>query len=98
VLDGFFVTIWVTPDMHKVHHSRERAETDSNYANLFSFFDRLFGTYTPSSRGPCVQYGLEGFDGREHQSIAAAFLMPFWRRLPGNARPASPDGSLPHTV
>lgn len=96
--DGLFVTVWVTPDMHKVHHSRERTETDSNYANLFSFFDRLFGTYTPSNRGPSVRYGLDGYDGPEHQSIAAAFLMPFWRQQPGHARPATPDGSLTHTV
>src|ERR1044072_5961485 len=31
-LDRIAVLVWVTPDMHKVHHSRERLETDSNYA------------------------------------------------------------------
>jgi sterol desaturase/sphingolipid hydroxylase (fatty acid hydroxylase superfamily) len=92
VLDDLIVMVWVTPHMHKVHHSRERAETDSNYANLFSFFDRLFGTYTPSSRGPSVHYGIEGYDGREHQSVTAAFLMPFWRSLPGNGGLAAPEG------
>jgi sterol desaturase/sphingolipid hydroxylase (fatty acid hydroxylase superfamily) len=53
-LDRLIVLIWVSPHMHKVHHSRERTETDSNYANLFSFFDRIFGSYTPSSRGTSV--------------------------------------------
>ena len=57
-LDRALVWLWVTPDMHKVHHSRDRVETDSNYANLFSFFDRVFRTYTPSSRGPFVSYGI----------------------------------------
>ena len=65
--------------MHKVHHSRERSETDSNYANLFSFFDRLFRTYTPSSRGPSVQYGITGYDSPRHQSIGAVLWMPFER-------------------
>ena len=37
-------------------------ETDSNYANLFSFFDRLFRTFTPSTRGPSVRYGIHGYD------------------------------------
>jgi sterol desaturase/sphingolipid hydroxylase (fatty acid hydroxylase superfamily) len=76
-LDRSLVWIWVTPDMHKVHHSRERLETDSNYANLFSFFDRLFRTFTPSSRGPLVQYGIRGYDAPEHQSIGAVLWLPF---------------------
>jgi sterol desaturase/sphingolipid hydroxylase (fatty acid hydroxylase superfamily) len=38
----------VTPAMHHVHHSAERCETDSNYGELLSVWDRLFGTYRPS--------------------------------------------------
>ena len=81
VLDRVFVLLWVTPDMHKVHHSRERVETDSNYANLFSFFDRAFRTFTPSSRGPLVRYGIRGYDAREHQSLGAALWLPFQRSV-----------------
>ena len=79
-LDRALVWFWVTPDMHKVHHSRERVETDSNYANLFSFFDRVFRTYTPSSRGPFVHYGIKGYDAAEHQSIGAVLRLPFQGR------------------
>jgi sterol desaturase/sphingolipid hydroxylase (fatty acid hydroxylase superfamily) len=79
-LDRALVWFWVTPDMHKVHHSRARVETDSNYANLFSFFDRIFGTFTPSSRGAKVSYGMEGYDKCEHQSIGAALALPFRRQ------------------
>jgi sterol desaturase/sphingolipid hydroxylase (fatty acid hydroxylase superfamily) len=81
-LDRVLVLVWVTPHMHKIHHSRERAETDSNYANLFSFFDRVFGSYTPSSRGTSVAYGINGYDGREHQSLVAALWLPFRRASP----------------
>lgn len=81
VLDRVFVLLWVTPDMHKVHHSRERVETDSNYANLFSFFDRVFLTFTPSTRGPSVRYGIRGYDAREHQSIGAVLWLPFQRSV-----------------
>lgn len=35
----------VTPAMHRVHHSARRAETDSNFGEVFSVWDRLFGTY-----------------------------------------------------
>jgi sterol desaturase/sphingolipid hydroxylase (fatty acid hydroxylase superfamily) len=98
-LDRLLVALWVTPDMHKIHHSREPAETDSNYANLFSFFDRLFGTYTPSGRGPFIQYGIEGYDGPEQQSVAAAFLMPFRRGPPlRNTPSAAPEKSSARTV
>jgi sterol desaturase/sphingolipid hydroxylase (fatty acid hydroxylase superfamily) len=76
-LDRALVWLWVTPDMHKVHHSRDRVETDSNYANLFSFFDRVFRTYTASSRGPLVSYGIEGYDVPERQSIGAVLKLPF---------------------
>ena len=76
-LDRVLVWLWVTPDMHKVHHSRDRAETDSNYANLFSFYDRIFRTFTPSSRGPSVSYGIAGYDAPEHQSIGAVLWLPF---------------------
>lgn len=81
-VDRVWVYFWVTPDMHKVHHSRARAETDSNYANLFSFFDRLFGTFTPSTRGTSVEYGIRGYDAAEHQSISAALYLPFRRKPP----------------
>jgi len=87
-LDRVLVWLWVTPDMHKVHHSRDRAETDSNYANLFSFFDRWFRTFTPSSRGPCVHYGIRGYDTPAAQSIGAVLLLPF-------RSPALDSGSSP---
>lgn len=87
-LDRLMVLIWVTPHMHKVHHSRERAQTDSNYANLFSFFDRMFGSYTPSSRGISVAYGIDGYDAPEHQSLGAVLWLPFRRsRRSGGSAP-----------
>jgi sterol desaturase/sphingolipid hydroxylase (fatty acid hydroxylase superfamily) len=69
------VTTW--PMMHKVHHSRLPEETDSNYGNLFSFWDRLFGTYTPSDRGRSIRYGLDGYDRPELQTTAALLALPF---------------------
>jgi sterol desaturase/sphingolipid hydroxylase (fatty acid hydroxylase superfamily) len=65
------------PHMHKLHHSRRPAETDSNYGNIFSAWDRLFGTYTPSERGTTVDYGLDGFDDPRTQTTVALLLAPF---------------------
>ena len=54
----------VTPNMHKVHHSRLQPETDSNYANIFPFWDRLFGTYTASVDFKTLRYGLGSVSSR----------------------------------
>jgi sterol desaturase/sphingolipid hydroxylase (fatty acid hydroxylase superfamily) len=69
------VTTW--PNMHKVHHSRELRETDSNYGNIFSWFDRLFGTYLPSWRGTSVACGLDGFDEPATQTTSGLLALPF---------------------
>jgi len=69
------VTTW--PHMHKVHHSRLREQTDTNYGNLFSFWDRLFGTFTPSREGTSISYGLDGFADPALQTTAALLALPF---------------------
>jgi sterol desaturase/sphingolipid hydroxylase (fatty acid hydroxylase superfamily) len=43
--DRVLRAVLVTPDMHRVHHSWRREETDSNYGFNFACWDRLFGTY-----------------------------------------------------
>ncbi len=70
-----WITTW--PDMHKAHHSRDRRFTDTNYGNLFSFWDRAFGTFTPARVGANVDYGLVGADFPELQSTAALLSAPF---------------------
>jgi sterol desaturase/sphingolipid hydroxylase (fatty acid hydroxylase superfamily) len=77
-LDAAISRIWVTPNMHKVHHSREQRETDSNYGNLLSLHDRLFGTFTPTAHAFSVTYGLDEVDPSEGQSFGALVTMP-WR-------------------
>ena len=65
--------------MHKLHHSRRALETDSNYGNLLSLFDRAFGTFTPPTPGRCVDYGLDGHDAPEAQQLGALLRLPFRR-------------------
>src|SRR6185369_14036860 len=62
---------------HKVHHSRRREETNSNYGNIFSLFDRCFRTFTPTVRGTSVPYGLDGFDDRRMQTIVGLLALPY---------------------
>ena len=76
-LDRVLKLFFVTPNMHKVHHSREQIETDTNYSNIFSIWDRIFGTYTPTVDFKRLRYGLDGFDNREKQTLAALLKLPF---------------------
>jgi len=76
-LDSVLSLITTWPNMHKVHHSRTATETNTNYGNIFSLFDRLFWTFTPSERGASVSYGLDGFDDPAAQTTAGLLAMPF---------------------
>jgi sterol desaturase/sphingolipid hydroxylase (fatty acid hydroxylase superfamily) len=75
--DSALARVWVTPNMHKVHHSRERAETDSNYGNLLSLHDRMLGTFTPSERALGVAYGLDDGSSAGQQSFGRLVAMPW---------------------
>jgi sterol desaturase/sphingolipid hydroxylase (fatty acid hydroxylase superfamily) len=46
----------VTPSLHRVHHSAKSLETDSNYGNTFTFWDRIFGTF---QRAEPTKIGLD---------------------------------------
>jgi sterol desaturase/sphingolipid hydroxylase (fatty acid hydroxylase superfamily) len=75
-LDAWLRTVFVTPSMHKVHHSRAKAETNSNYSNILSIWDRSFGTYRPALPGHPAAYGLDGFDGADLQTVRGVLLRP----------------------
>jgi sterol desaturase/sphingolipid hydroxylase (fatty acid hydroxylase superfamily) len=70
---------WITswPNMHKIHHSRERRLADTSYGNIFSLWDRLFFTFTPSREGTNVNYGLCGFDQPRQQTLSGLLAAPF---------------------
>ncbi|WP_371229439.1 sterol desaturase family protein [Roseovarius sp. 2305UL8-3] len=71
----------VTPDMHRVHHSDERAEHDSNYGFALSIWDRMFGTYIaqPKKGHDDMTIGLEWQDERPSK-LGWALMLPFRRK------------------
>ena len=79
-LDRVVSLLWVTPNVHKMHHSREVGETNSNYANLLTIYDRLLRTYTPSSRAATVVYGLDDAAEMGQASFQGLLTMPFRER------------------
>lgn len=75
-LDGWLRAAIVTPAMHKVHHSRWQPETDANYSSLFSWWDRLFGSFRLRENIGEIHLGLDAFDADEHQTVGGLLRMP----------------------
>ena len=76
-IDKFLSFFIVTPNMHKVHHHYVMPYTDSNYGNIFSFWDRLFGTFKSLNPSKII-YGVDTFfNEKENESIKSLLLRPF---------------------
>jgi len=69
--------LFVSPDMHKIHHHYKLPYTDSNYGNIFSIWDRVFGTYSYLERDS-VNYGVDTFpDTKTNSNIWSLLKQPF---------------------
>ncbi|UII78568.1 sterol desaturase family protein [Flagellimonas sp. CMM7] len=76
-VDNAISWLIVSPDMHKVHHHYRLPFTDSNYGNIFSIWDRLFGTFMKMDVDAIV-YGVDTFpDEKENSSIIGLLKQPF---------------------
>ena len=78
----------VTPDMHRVHHSIEDDETNSNFGFNLSWWDRLLGTYRDQPRAGHVgmTIGIRNFRTTKQSSwITGLLIMPFIGKVTGYA-------------
>jgi sterol desaturase/sphingolipid hydroxylase (fatty acid hydroxylase superfamily) len=73
--------LFVTPALHRRHHSRERRLLDTNFATIFSFWDRLFGSFGPNTSSTQVRIGLPG--AASIQRPWAALALPARELLQG---------------
>jgi sterol desaturase/sphingolipid hydroxylase (fatty acid hydroxylase superfamily) len=70
----------VSPDMHKVHHHYVLPYTDSNYGNIFSVWDRLFGTFMTLDKTQ-IQYGIDThLEPEQHNALKNLLQIPFQKR------------------
>jgi sterol desaturase/sphingolipid hydroxylase (fatty acid hydroxylase superfamily) len=78
-LDRILRQVLVTPDMHRVHHSIERREHDTNFGFNLSFWDRLFGTYTPEpAKGHLgMTIGLKPYQSDAPTRLGWSLALPF---------------------
>ncbi|KAA3619113.1 MAG: sterol desaturase family protein [Flavobacterium sp.] len=79
-LDKSMCILFVTPNMHKFHHHYQMPWTDSNYGSIFSFWDRLFGTFVYDDTSK-IKYGIDVADHRDDENIAVQLGIPFDRSV-----------------
>ncbi|NBU35791.1 MAG: sterol desaturase family protein [Bacteroidetes bacterium] len=76
-LDKWLSLAIVTPNMHHVHHHYILPQTDSNYGNIFSIWDRIFGTYSYMNQSD-IQYGIDThLEKHEHSNVSKMLKIPF---------------------
>jgi len=76
-IDRWLRLVIVTPAIHRVHHSRQQVETDSNYSSVFSFWDRIAGTLRRRRDGQPVNFGLDEYDREGWQCVIGLLTTPF---------------------
>ena len=75
--DYGLLAVIVTPAMHRVHHSRIVAETNSNYGSLLPWWDYLFRTLRLHRDAENIQYGVDEFASHQWQTLTGIAKTPF---------------------
>ena len=78
-LDRVLRWVFATPAMHQLHHSWVREESDSNYATIFSAWDRITGTYRCAA--PPNRIGLEDYPRGQELTFVRLLFLPVERNL-----------------
>lgn len=82
-LDHTLSFVFVTPDMHKVHHHYTQPLTDTNYGNIFAIWDRVFGTFAQVEHTKELKYGIDThMDPQEHDDVVNLLKIPFQKYRP----------------
>lgn len=70
--------VFITPLMHKVHHHYKQPLTDTNYGNIFSFWDRIFGTFAQVDDTKALVYGVDThMEAAENDKMSNLLKIPF---------------------
>lgn len=97
-IDGPLRYFLITPDVHRIHHSDQYAEQNTNFGFLFSWWDRLFRTYRPA---PAMEHdkmgvGLQGFQDNRSMNPLHLLAMPFRIPIGSGNEVREPEPTAPH--
>ncbi|KYG85798.1 sterol desaturase [Roseivirga seohaensis] len=77
-VDRVLSWLFVTPLMHKVHHHYTQPLTDTNFGNIFSIWDRIFGTFAQVEDTKSLVYGIDThMDPKENDDMVNLLKIPF---------------------
>jgi sterol desaturase/sphingolipid hydroxylase (fatty acid hydroxylase superfamily) len=79
-LEAALARVVITPSIHWVHHHKVRADTDSNYGTIFSFWDPMFRSRSLTQRWPAMPIGVEG---AHEKPLLRLLIAPFERHIRG---------------
>ena len=87
-IDRILSYVLVTPLMHKVHHHYTQPLTDTNYGNIFSIWDRIFGTFARVEDTRQLKFGIDThMDPKENDALGNLLAVPFQKyRVPKEAK------------
>ena len=74
--------VFVTPRMHGLHHSVVEEETNSNYSTIFSWWDRLNGSFRMITEAHTVTIGVPAYGDAADQGIIRLLTLPFQKQRP----------------
>ena len=77
-VERYFAWLLVTPAMHRVHHDADAPGIDANFGQVFSLWDRLFGTYRAPGAADPPRIGVPALAADEWQTLSGLLLTP-WR-------------------
>lgn len=81
-IDKIVSLVFVTPNMHHIHHHYVQPYTDSNYGNIFAIWDRLFGTFKTLDQRKII-YGIDTYpDPTENNRVSNLLQIPFQKYRP----------------
>lgn len=80
-LDKPLSFLFITPNIHKFHHHFKAPWTDSNFGNIFSIWDRMFGTLVYDDPKK-IHYGLDVLPAEMDENIGYQLRVPFNREIP----------------
>lgn len=77
-VESWLSLLIVSPGFHRVHHSQDERESNTNFSSLLSIWDRLFGTRAPKLMmdGGAAEFGVRGMTGPEQQTLVGMIETP----------------------
>ncbi len=78
-LDRCLRSLFVTPAMHRIHHSCDVRDSNTNFGTVFSIWDRMFRTYSQKSilNNTWVPVGIDDLPGSGRLGLWSLLVLPF---------------------